>query len=117
MTNLGQPFKVAIPENDLDALKQRLALTRFPDELDEAKWNYGAPLADVKRLVAHWLGGYDWPASEREINKLPQFTRDIAVDGFGKLNIHYVHQKSMAENAVPLLFVHGCVCSYYTTQG
>ncbi|TFY62429.1 hypothetical protein EVG20_g6712 [Dentipellis fragilis] len=35
------------------------------------------------------------------------FTRDIAVDGFGALNVRYVHQKSEVEGAVPLLFVHG----------
>ncbi|KAI0671039.1 alpha/beta-hydrolase [Trametes maxima] len=35
------------------------------------------------------------------------FTRDIAVEGHGPLNIHYVHQKSEVANAIPLLFVHG----------
>jgi hypothetical protein len=37
------------------------------------------------------------------------FTRDIQVEGFGVLNIHYVHQRSQVQGAIPLLFVHGCV--------
>jgi hypothetical protein len=39
---------------------------------------------------------------------LPQYTTEIAVDGFGTLNIHFVHKRSQVENAIPLLFVHGC---------
>ncbi|KAH9169975.1 hypothetical protein EDB89DRAFT_1981012 [Lactarius sanguifluus] len=36
------------------------------------------------------------------------FTCTIAVDGFGEVSTHYVHQRSAAKVAVPLLFVHGC---------
>ncbi|EMD39696.1 hypothetical protein CERSUDRAFT_81075 [Gelatoporia subvermispora B] len=102
-----QPFKVAIPDADIEALHKKLELTTFPDELEDAGWNYGVPLADMKRLVARWKDGYDWRKAEVEINAFPQYTRDIEVDGFGTLNIHYVHQKSTVENAIPLLFVHG----------
>jgi len=61
----------------------------------------------VRRLVARWKDGFDWRAAEARINELPQFTRDIDVDGFGTLNIHYVHAKSEAKDALPLLFIHG----------
>ncbi len=103
-----QPFKLHVSDVDIDTLHKKLALVRFPDELDDAGWNYGVPLAHVKRLVERWQAGFDWRKSEEEINKLPQFTRDIPVDGFGTLNIHYVHQTSEQANAIPLLFVHGC---------
>ena len=73
-----------------------------------AKRDYGVPLSDVKRLVSKWKDGYDWRAHERELNKLPMLTRDIEVEGFGVLNIHYVHQRSDVESAIPLLFVHVC---------
>ena len=108
--NTERPFRVSIPDEDIKLLHKKLELARFPDELEEAGWMYGAPLADVKRLVARWKDGFDWRRSEAEINVLPQFTRDIEVEGFGTLNIHYVHQRSGVENAVPLLFIHGCKC-------
>ncbi|KAK7689868.1 hypothetical protein QCA50_006507 [Cerrena zonata] len=101
------PFTLSVADKDLDFLKQKLDLVRFPDELENATWDYGAPLEDVKRLVGKWKDGFDWRASEATINTLPQFTRDIEIEGFGTLNIHYVHQKSQLENAIPLLFVHG----------
>ncbi|KZT67062.1 alpha/beta-hydrolase [Daedalea quercina L-15889] len=102
-----QPFRIAIPDSELDLLRKKLDLVRFPDELEGAGWDYGAPLADIKRLVARWKEGYDWRAAEASINEIPQFTRDIDVDGFGTLNIHYIHQTSTVKNAVPLLFIHG----------
>lgn len=82
-------------------------MARFPDELDGAGWDYGVPLADIKRLVARWRQGYDWRKHEADINTLPMFTRGIEVDGHGTLEIHYLHQKSRVKNAIPLLFVHG----------
>ena len=102
------PFKIDIPDSEIDLLRQKLELTRLPDELDEAGWDYGVPLADVKRLVERWRTAFDWKKREREINQLPMFTRDIEIEGFGSLNIHYIHQKSTAEGAIPLLFIHGC---------
>ncbi|CAL1713417.1 unnamed protein product [Somion occarium] len=102
-----KPFTLAVPDADLEFLHKKLEFTRLPDELDDAKWDYGVPLDDINRLVAKWKDGFDWRASEAAINVIPQFTRDIEVDGHGTLNIHYVHQKSKLENAIPLLFVHG----------
>ena len=102
------PFKLSVPQEDLDLLHQKLAITRFPDELDDAGWDYGAPLADVQRLVARWRDGFDWRAAEEKINELQMFKRDIEVEGFGSLDIHYVHQRSEVESAIPLLLCHGC---------
>lgn len=100
-------FRIDVPQHKLDLLRQKLELTTFPDELDEAGWDYGAPLADVKRLVARWLDGFDWRAAERGLNAFSQYTTVIDVDGFGPLDIHFVHQKSAVSNAIPLLFCHG----------
>lgn len=107
------PFALAIPDADLDILHKKLEVTRLPDELEDARWDYGVPLDDIKRLVARWKDGFDWRASEAAINAIPQFTRDIDVEGHDTLNIHYIHQRSALDNAIPLLFVHGCKCSTY----
>ena len=105
-----KPFKLAVPDADIELLHDKLGLARFPDELDGAEWDYGVPLNDVKRLTEYWKTKFDWRKAEAEINNLPMFTRDIEVEGFGTLNIHYVHQKSEVKGAIPLLFVHGCEC-------
>ncbi|KAL1747954.1 Alpha/Beta hydrolase protein [Schizophyllum fasciatum] len=102
------PFTIAIPGDRLALLQQKLALTIFPDELEGAGRDYGTPLADIKRLAARWQTGFDWRAHEVALNaELPQFTRDIAVEGHGTLNVHYVHLRSEQPGAIPLCFVHG----------
>ncbi|KAH9979713.1 alpha/beta-hydrolase [Russula compacta] len=102
-----QPFQIAIAEEALSLLKRKLDDTRFPDEINDADWDYGAPLADIRRLTEKWSNDYDWRVHERELNALPMFTRLVAVEGFGELSVHYVHQRSSVRGAIPLLFVHG----------
>ncbi|KAI0754244.1 alpha/beta-hydrolase [Daedaleopsis nitida] len=102
-----QPFHLSVSESELEHLRKKLEISRLPDELEGAGWNYGVPLADIKRLVTHWKDGFDWRKAEAELNDLSMYTRDIDVEGFGTLNIHYVHQKSTVPNAIPLLFAHG----------
>jgi len=116
-TMTESPFTIAIPDEKLDLLRRKLELATFPDELENADWKYGVPLADVKRLTERWKNGYDWRKHEKELNdELPMFTRDVDVDGFGTLNIHYVHKKSTVTNAIPLLFCHGWPGSFYEVR-
>lgn len=88
-------------------MKRKLELATFPDELDDADWNYGSPLTEIKRIAAHWRDGYDWRKAEVKLNEYPQFTTEITVDGYETLKVHFIHQKSEVKNAVPLIFVHG----------
>jgi hypothetical protein len=108
------PFTIDVPDSALEDLKQRLALTRLPNELEDSGWDYGVPLADIKRLLEYWRAKYNWRKHETQLNAaLPQFTRDVEVDGQGTLNIHYIHKKSENPNAIPLLYVHGCECHHH----
>ena len=102
------PYTIAVPEPALQRLHSRLEIADFPDEIDDAEWDYGAPLSDIKRLTAYWKNEFDWRKQEKEMNRLPNFQTKIQVDGFEPLNIHFVYQKSDNPNAIPLLFVHGC---------
>ena len=102
------PFRLSVSDEDLQQLRNKLASTRLPNELEGAGWNYGVPLTDIQRLVSYWQDGFDWRKVEERINELPMFTRPIQVEGHGTLRIHYVHKRSEIENAIPLLFVHGC---------
>ncbi|KAF2865468.1 Alpha/Beta hydrolase protein [Massariosphaeria phaeospora] len=103
-----KPFTIAVPDARLQRLKQKLALSDFPNEpTDVQPWSLGTPLADLKRLAAYWENQFDWRAAEAKLNQFPQFTASIAVDGFDTYDVHCIHQKSKVENAIPLLFIHG----------
>jgi pimeloyl-ACP methyl ester carboxylesterase len=97
-----RPFRIEVPEADLDDLRDRLAKSRWPDELPGAGWDYGVPLAEVKELAEYWRTGYDWRAHEARLNAFPQFTTTI--DG---TNVHFLHVRSPEEGALPLLLTHG----------
>ena len=105
-----RPFKITVSDDALALLNRKLDDTCLPDEVKAAEWAYGVPLADIRRLLSR-RDGYEWRTHERKLNALPMFTRTIAVDEFGELNVHYVHQRSAVEGAIPLLFVHGCTSS------
>ena len=103
-----EPYTISVPEEKRQLLIKKLEVTSFPDELDQAEWDYGAPLADVKRLATYWKEEFDWGKQEAKLNELPNFKTAIQVEGFEPLDIHFVYQKSNVEGAIPLLFSHGC---------
>jgi len=109
MSHQIRSFKIAVPDEAIDAVRSKLAEASFPDEVDFSDdWEYGASLRDVKRLAKHWAEGFDWRAQEAKLNSLPHFKTSIFVDGFGALDIHFVHQTSSKPGSIPLLFCHGC---------
>ncbi|KAH6684701.1 Alpha/Beta hydrolase protein [Halenospora varia] len=102
-----RPYTIRVSQTEVDKLNQKLALSEFPNELEDAGRNYGAPLGEVKRLVTFWKDVFKWSVVEKEMNKLPNFETTIDVDGFGPLDIHFLHEVSSVKTAIPLLFVHG----------
>jgi epoxide hydrolase len=97
-----RPFRIEVPQRDLDDLHARLDRTRWPDELPGVGWSYGIPLAYTKELVHHWRHAYDWRKAEARLNEFPQFTTTI--DG---ANVHFLHVRSPEPGAVPLIITHG----------
>ena len=97
-----RPFRVEIPQAALSDLRQRLARTRFPDEIPGVGWSRGVPLDYLRGLAQYWADGFDWREQEAKLNGLPQFTTTI--DG---QNIHFLHVRSPEPDALPLIISHG----------
>src|SRR5215472_11436694 len=97
-----RPFKIDIPQSQLDDLKQRLANTRWPDEMPGAGWSRGVPVAYLKELAEYWRTGYDWRSAEKYLNQYPQFLTEI--DG---TQVHFLHVRSPERDAMPLILTHG----------
>jgi len=97
-----QPFRIQVPDPELDDLRSRLLATRWPEAETEPGWAQGVPLEWLRDLVAHWTDGYDWREREARLNTFPQVL--APVDG---LSIHAVHLRSPHPNAVPLVLTHG----------
>jgi pimeloyl-ACP methyl ester carboxylesterase len=101
-------FTIAIPQATLDDLRDRLAHTRWPDEVEGAGWNYGTNLAYLQELVDYWQHQFDWRAQEKKLNAFAQFRTQI--DG---LDIHFLHERGKGPNPLPLVLTHGWPDSFY----
>ncbi|MBF6469451.1 epoxide hydrolase [Nocardia beijingensis] len=103
MTNTEiRPFRIDIPQADLDELRLRLTRTRWIDDLPGAGWERGVPTAYLKELAGYWAEKFDWRAAEAELNAYPQFTTTVTGQ-----NVHFLHVRSARVDATPLLLLHG----------
>jgi microsomal epoxide hydrolase len=97
-----EPFKIEVSDAVLKDLRERLDRTRFPDEVPNTGWEYGANLAYMKELVEYWRTRYDWRKHETDLNRLPHYK--ATVDG---LELHFIHARGRGPNPKPLLLSHG----------
>jgi pimeloyl-ACP methyl ester carboxylesterase len=97
-----EEFRIDIPQAELDDLRDRLARTRWPDQLPDVGWDYGIALDDVRELAEYWRTTYDWRVFEDQLNGFGQFT--TVIDG---QTVHFLHVRSASPGALPLIMTHG----------
>src|SRR5579871_5987392 len=96
-----QPYKINVPQASLDDLQDRLARTRWPEEIDGVGWDYGTDLAYMKELVDYWLHKYDWRKQESALNEFRWFSAEI--DGE---TIPFIHERGNGPNPTPIILIH-----------
>ena len=98
-----RPFTIPkVPQAELDALRSRIAATRWPTTELVADRSQGVQLATIQELARYWTTNYDWRKCEARLNALAQFKTEI-----DEVDIHFIHVKSRHENALPLIITHG----------
>jgi epoxide hydrolase len=95
-----KPYTVAVPQPKLNDLRERLGRTIWPSTIEGQ--SYGGPELAQMRDLAQRVATFDWRKKEAELNELPNFITEI--DG---QDIHFIHVKSKAPGATPLLLIHG----------
>jgi microsomal epoxide hydrolase len=97
-----EPFRLDVPDEVLHDLRERLARTRWPDEVPGSEWRLGTNRDYMRGLVEHWRDGFDWRAQEEKLNAFDQFR--VELDG---IDLHFIHQTGVGPDPLPLLLVHG----------
>lgn len=97
-----EPFVITVPDATLTELRERLAHTRWPEEIGNDTWQYGTNLAALKELVAYWRTTYDWRQHERAMNAFRHYR--VTIDG---QPIHFVHEPGRGPKPMPLILTHG----------
>ncbi|NTY60657.1 epoxide hydrolase family protein [Mycolicibacterium sphagni] len=101
-TRTVTPFPIAVPDSDLDDLRRRLDGARWPAELPESGWDYGTEQTFLRSVVERWRDGYDWRATEAELNQWGSHVTSAAGQ-----RVHLLHVRSDNADAIPLLLMHG----------
>jgi pimeloyl-ACP methyl ester carboxylesterase len=103
-----EPFTIAVEDELLADLRDRIHRTRWPDQLPDIGWDQGTELGYLHGLLSYWAGEFDWRAQERRLNGFEHFTADI--DG---TRIHFVHERARGERqGIPLILTHGWPSSF-----
>lgn len=97
-----RPFRIDVPQSEIEDLRTRLFQVRWPDELPGTDWSRGVPVTYLRKLAGYWRDGFDWRLQEAQLNAFPQFTTTI--DG---QNVHFLHVRSPESDALPLILTHG----------
>jgi pimeloyl-ACP methyl ester carboxylesterase len=97
-----RPYRISVPQADVDDLRDRLARTRWTQDLPGTGWERGVPVAYLRELASYWATELDWRAQEAALNAYPQFI--TTVDG---ASVHFLHVRSAEPEATPLLLPHG----------
>lgn len=100
--NAIRPFKIAIPDADIAAMKHRIGETRWADAEPAPDDNQGVRRQTIEPLLRYWASDYDWRKIEAKLNSLPMYLTEI--DG---LDIHFIHIRSRHESALPMILTHG----------
>ena len=97
-----RPYTINVADEEIEKLKSRLEISRFPEKETTGDWSQGVPVAYMKNMTDYWLKQYDFKRLETRLNRYENLITEI--DG---VDIHFMHIKSSNANAKPLLLTHG----------
>lgn len=101
------PFTIRIPDEVLSDLRTRIRNTRWPEKAPGGAWAQGTDLEFLKRLLNYWADGYDWREQERHLNTFKHFHAEL-----NNTQIHFVHERAVEGNGIPLILTHGWPSSF-----
>src|SRR5258708_15366894 len=79
-------FEIPYSESAVTDLRARLQRTRWPDQLADAGWRYGAELEFMRELCRYWSDGFDWRAPVAPLGAFDHFRFPD-----GEAGIHLIH--------------------------
>ncbi len=97
-----RPFKIDIPQAELDRVKRRINEYEWFEEPVDAGWDYGCNQAVLRELCDYWVTDYDWRREETALNAMPQFLAEV-----NGIDIHFFHEKGSNPENRPIIMLHG----------
>src|SRR5262249_40261153 len=102
-----RPFQISVPDETLDDLRQRLAMTLVSEPLLPREAGLGFDHSQLHRLLTYWRTEFDWRRAEEALNRFDHVL--VKVDG---LSVHALVARGEGADPMPLLVMHGWPSSF-----
>ena len=83
-------------------LRRRITAWRPPKREPVDDQSKGVQLATVQNLAEYWTSEYERRRCQAKLNRLENF-----VTGIDGVDIHFIHARSLHDNALPVIVSHG----------
>lgn len=98
-----QRFPLAVEDEVLEDLFDRVRRTRWTDSVPGSGWSHGTSIEYLRELADYWVDGFDWRLQERLVNEaLPGWA--VEIEG---RRVHYARCEGVGPLPMPLVLLHG----------
>ena len=114
-----QPFNISVDPVFVDITLTKAALYRPSRDIFPTWTNEGPARANITQLARYWATDYDWFDVQEQINSnFSHYATSVTgIQNYtAPVPLHFVHQRSMDTNAIPLLLLHGWPSSHLEWQ-
>jgi pimeloyl-ACP methyl ester carboxylesterase len=108
-----RPYTINVDPAVIEETRLRASKFLETQPIDAPAWFDGPPTSEINAVAKYWAEEYDWAKVQDGINKnFSHFYTTLPSPG-GKyqsnesLDLHFIHQRSEREDAIPILFLHG----------
>ena len=95
-------FSLPFSQAAVDDLRDRLARTRWPDEIPGSGWEYGFNLESLKKICEYWRKDFDWKTQIARMAQFEHFRFTVQDTG-----VHFIHARGKGPSSLPLVLTHG----------
>lgn len=111
-TYLPRPYTIDVNQSSIDDIRQKASSFHPSAPIREpVAWADGPPSSKVVSLARYWLEEYNWAAVQSRINaEFDHYITTVPSPGEdypSTLDIHFIHQQSSRDDAIPMLMLHG----------
>lgn len=108
-----KPYTINVDPAVIEGIRVKASEFRETEPIDAPAWFDGPPTLEINAVAKYWAEDYNWSDVQDGINgNFSHFYTSVPPPG-GKyasnesLDLHFIHQRSEREDAIPILFLHG----------
>lgn len=108
-----RPYTVNVDPAFIEETRVKASQFRKTEPIDAPAWFDGPPTSEINAVAKYWAEEYDWSKVQDQINQnFSHFYTEVPAPGGNyasneSLGLHFIHERSSREDAIPILFLHG----------